>query len=334
MAREGSLIVRTFVRVILPLLVVPVVGTLGFMWIEGWEFLDSLYMSVITITTVGYEEVRPLSDAGRVFVVGYLVIGLGIFAFCMTQLGEFILRGQLRDMLGGRRMEAAIKHKSDHVILCGYGRMGRNLTQKLAQRRDDIVVVERDREKFDTAVAAGVTAVYGDATEDSVLKHAGIERARDLVAVLGSDADNLYVTLSARLLRPDLKIFTQANDEKNIDKLKKAGADRVISLYEASALKFTQLVANPNIDDFIEVFDSPETEIDLVQFRVPENASFAGKPLSDCEFERLQVMIVGVQKSSGEFLIPPPGPTRLEVGDRLFGIGKSSALAELTQFRQ
>ncbi|MGE3165427.1 MAG: TrkA family potassium uptake protein [Planctomycetota bacterium] len=326
---------RLIFRTVLLLVVLPVVGTVGFMAIEGWGFLDSLYMAVITLTTVGFQEVHPLSAGGRVFVMLFLVVGVGMFLFGVVQVGETLLRMQLSEVLGTRKRQSVIRALSGHIIVCGCGRMGHALCEQLSRQRTAFVVIDRDRATLERGGAPTDPwpVIVGDATDDRILEEAGIARALGLAAVLSSDADNLYVTISARLLNPTLQILVRATEERNIAKLKRAGANRVISLYEAGAHKIARLLANPNLDDFVEVFGSRNTEVDLAQFTVAESAPYCGKALSEAGFRDAEVLIVGVLKAAGGLLMPPPSATVIAAGDRLFAVGKSAALTRFTSTR-
>lgn len=319
-------------RSILLLVMLPILGAAGFMWIEGWSFLDSLYMSVITLTTVGFQETHPLSDSGRVFVMVFLVVGVGAFLFGVVQVGERLLHIQLSEVLGTRKRLSVIRGLSGHIVVCGCGRMGRALCEQLQRQGNSFVVIDRDRDTLARLNDAHARwpVIVGDATDDRVLEEAGVARALGLAAVLSSDADNLYVTISARLLNPELQILVRTTEERNIEKIKRAGANRVVSLYEAGAHKIARLLANPNLDDFVEVLGTRSATVDLAQFTVGESAAFCGKRLSETSFRGEEVLIVGVLKPSGELLMPPPSATIIEAGDRLFAVGTSAALTRFT----
>ena len=212
------------------------------MVVEGWDFFDALYMAVITLTTVGFEEVYPLSTPGRMVVLVYLVSGLGVFFYGITQVGELLIRGELRRTLGRRLMDSTIRSVKDHTIVCGCGRMGLRLCALLAENGERFVVVDRDPEAVAVAIDRGWSVSVGDATHDSTLRALGIDRARGLAAVLTSDADNLFVVLSARLLNPDLMILARATEEESVDKMERAGADQVVNVHQIGAKQMLQLL--------------------------------------------------------------------------------------------
>lgn len=306
----------------------PLVGTAGFILIEEWNFLDSLYMSIITLTTVGFNEVQPLSPTGRWFVIIYLICGLGVFLFGVVQFGEAILRGQLQDLIGSRRMSTALKSLENHLVICGFGRMGLQLARHLAKEGKPFVVIDRDRESLAEAEREGWHFVVGDATDDRVLQAAHVDRGRGLATVLSNDADNLYVVLSARLMHPGLQILARATDEKSTEKMQRAGASHVINIYEAGASKMAHMLTNANLEDFIELLATPDNELDLAQFTVPEQADYIGKTLAESGFRDKDVMIVGICKPGGEFQIPPSSSAPIQAGDTLIALGKSDDLED------
>ncbi len=198
------------------------IGTLWFWLIERWTFVDALYMAVITLSTVGFSEVHPLSAQGRVFVIFFLIGGVGVFMYAIVQLGELVVRAELRELWRGNDMNEKLRSLSDHFIVCGAGRMGRMLCNDLASRKIPFVVIDRDEEAIEACIERGWPAVSGDATDDRALEEARIEHARGLAVALSSDADNLYVVLSARLVSHDLCIVSRAYDENGVRKMRKA----------------------------------------------------------------------------------------------------------------
>ena len=214
------------------------------MVVEGWDFFDAFYMAVITLTTVGYEELYPLSTLGRMVVIVYLVLGLGVFFYGITQVGELLIRGELKRTLGRRLMDSTIRSVKDHTIVCGCGRMGLKLCVLLAEKGERFVVVDQDPEAVAVAMERGWSVSVGDATHDATLRALGIDRAKGLAAVLTSDADNLFVVLSARLLNPDLMILARATEEGTVDKMERAGADQVVNVHQIGAKQMLQLLWN------------------------------------------------------------------------------------------
>jgi voltage-gated potassium channel len=320
---------REFRRILLALVVITVVGMVGFSWIEGWSLADGLYMAVITLTTVGFSEVHQLDPAGRVFTMVFLVVGLGVFMFGAVSLGEFVVRAQLSDWLGKKKMRAVIGHMQDHFIVCGLGRFGRRLCEELQGRGLPFVVIESDPEIAEAAKEKGWSFVVGDATADEMLQEAGIERARGVACTLPSDAENLFVVLSARLLRKDLLILSRATTDKDAEKLKRAGANKVISLYTTGAVKMAQLMATPNLEDFFEVVTARGKAFDLAEVKVAEGAEWAGKTLAKSGLREQGVMVVGIRRRGGDLLMPPGPNDEIQVGDCLIALGKVDAIQRL-----
>lgn len=323
----GPLRWRDVVRILLLLSALPIVGMMGFRWIEGWPLFDALYMSVITLSTVGYLEVHPLSTAGRTFVMAYLVVGLGVFFFSVVRLGEWIVRVELRDWLERRRMDTAIKSMSGHFIVCGCGRMGLALCRRLAATHCSFVVIDRDEDALAEGRRAGWPSVVGDATDDRILESVGIGRARGLAAVLSSDADNLYVVMSARLLAEKLFIIARAVDDLSIPKLQKAGANRVVSLFHTSAVKMAQLLENPGLEDVFEVVGDVGPELELAEIHISPDDPNVGRRLDQTDLRKRGVFIAGIRRPNGELLLPPSGSSLIEADDCLIAFGRPEAIA-------
>ena len=309
----------------------PLIGTIGFVLIEEWHPFDALYMSMITLTTVGYMEVHPLSTAGRTFVMVYLVVGLGSFLYCLSQLGEMVVRAELRSWLEKQRMGTAIKSMRDHFIVCGFGRMGRALCRSLADDHLPFLVIDKDERSLASAAEEGWACQYGDVTDDRVLLEAGIHRARGLATVLSGDADNLFVVMSARLIAPDLQIIARASEESSAGKMRKAGANRVISIYHAGAMKMAHLLARPNLEDFFEVFSTKRGEsLDLAEIHMSPTGPYIGKSLEETDFSKRGVIIVGIRRANGELILPALRSSRIMANDRLIAMGAPEAVASIS----
>lgn len=310
------------------LLIPTLIGTAWFKWVEGWSLVDALYMTVITLSTVGYEEVHPLSERARIFVIVLLTSGFGVFLFAAAQLGEMIVRAELGNWLKGRGMSSALKSAHDHFIICGFGRMGRTMCRLLADRNLPFVVIDQDENAVADCEEQGWLCVLDDATSDSALFEAGIERARGLATVLDSDADNLYVVVSARIIAPNLRINARAADENSAHKMERAGADRVISLYAAGAATMAQLLINPHVEDFFEIFSAEGSALDLAEIRVKTTSPFANLKLSDTNFRTQGIIVVAIRRANGDVLLPPPASAVIRPGDELVALGKVSAISE------
>jgi voltage-gated potassium channel len=304
-------------------------GTIGYMLIERWGFLDSVYMTIITITTVGFKEIHELSQKGQLFTIILIISGAGTVLYALSNGAKFVLEGELQEVFGRQRLEKRLKDLKDHYIVCGYGRMGKIIAKELKQEKLPYVVIEKNDlmldEKDDTL------ALQGDATKDELLKRAGIERARCLISVLPTDAENLYVVLSARGLNPSLLIVARAGEEGSGRKLLRAGADRVVSPYHIGGLRMAQTVLKPAVVDFIE-FATKSGNIDLQfhEITIQEGSRLENQTLDECGIGRdLGVIIVAIKQKTGEMKFNPTFRTAIQAGDTLIAIGETSKLAML-----
>ena len=244
-------------------------GTSGYMLVEGWGAFDSLYMTVITLTSVGFLEVHPLTTAGRMFTMGLLLTGVFSLFYTVTSAISSIVGGELTGQFGRNRMEKKLQSLRDHIIICGYGRMGRLVAQEFAQQKIPFVIIERSAELLSGYGSDHGVALVGDATHDETLRRAGIERARTLVTLAASDADNLFITMSARLMSDRIFIVARAEDEGAEKKLMRAGASRVISPYIIGGQRVAQAVLRPSVVDFIEL----ATRSDYMALQIDERGT-------------------------------------------------------------
>ncbi len=302
------------------------VGTLGYMVIEGWNFFDSLYMTIITLTTVGYREVHDLSRLGQLFTIMLIIGGVGTVFYLLSTGARIILEGELRQIFGRQRLEKKIKELQDHYIVCGYGRMGKIICRELADHRLPFVVVEKNAGNLERTDDALV--LQGDATKDEVLKTAGIEKAKGLISVLPTDAENLYVVLSARVLNPRLLIVARAGEEGSEQKLLRAGADRVVSPYQIGGLRIAHTVLKPAIVDFIEfATKSGNIELQMEEITIKEGSELVGRTLDECGFGReLGVIIVAIKEPLGAMKFNPTFRSTVKAQDTLIAIGEAGKL--------
>jgi voltage-gated potassium channel len=319
---------RMLLAVVLLVLVVAF-GTTGYMIIERWNFLDSLYMTIITVTTVGYREIHDLSTSGIIFTMILIVGGVGTGLVVLGTGATMILEGELQEIFGRKRLERKIKELHNHHIICGYGRMGKIISRELKEAGMKFVVIEKSHEMIEEN--NDVLAVEGDATKDSMLKQAGIERAKGLISVLSSDAENLFVVLSARVLNPNLFIVARAVDEAAEKKLHRAGADKVVSPYHIGGLRMAYTVLKPAVVEFIEfATKTGNIELRLEEVVIVEGSDLIGSSLDECGIGRdLGIIIVAIKRPSGEMRFNPTSRSIIKAEDILIAIGEASRLKVL-----
>jgi voltage-gated potassium channel len=302
------------------------VGSVGYPVIEGppWTWFDGLYMTAITLTTLGYGETHPLSTAGRVFTI-FLAFG-GIFTlfYFGTELVRTVVTGELRELLGRERMEHELTTLSGHLIVAGFGRMGKIVCHELEHQHKRYVVVDRDADAFaDWEFKSGIR-LHGDATEDDVLRKAGVLRAKALITVVGSDSDNLYITLSARLLNKDLVIVARAEEEDAEGKLRRVGANKVISPYLAGGHRAVQAALRPAVLHMMEMATRSEFhDLQIEEIRVEPGSRLAGKRITDCRLHQdYGTLIVGLFQADGTLRYNPPADTVIPPGATLVALGQ------------
>jgi voltage-gated potassium channel len=304
-----------------------VLGTIGYVAL-GFSVLDAVYQTVTTVATVGFREVQPLDDAGKVFTIVLILVGVGTALYTFSVVLETLFEGHLRAVLGRRRMERQIDAMQQHIIVCGWGRVGRAIAEELTAAGADLVVIDRDSTRVSEAP---LPAVVGDATEDGVLEAAGLRRARALVAALDSDAANLFVTLSARSLCPDLFIVARARVEESEEKLRRAGADRVVNPQSIGGARIAAFVLQPHVTEFLDVvMHDRGLEFRLEEIRVPRGSSFAGMSIRDAQLrDRTGALVLALREEDGSFITNPSPDTAIRAGHILIAIGTPTELDAL-----
>lgn len=308
------------------------VGTIGYMVIEKWPLLDALYMTVITMATVGYSEVRPLDLPGRLFTIGLVFFGVGSAAYIAGAVVQFMVEGRIRAILGRRKLDRKIDRLRNHFIVCGYGRIGRVLCDNLRRRIPQILVIESNPERIAQMEADNVVYLSGDASEESVLQRAGIERAAGLVAVLGSDTQNVFLVLTARQLNPALYIIARAGAEASKAKLAAAGADFVQSPYELGALSMAQRILRPTVTSFLDLaISNRNSDIQMEEIRVAPSSHLVDKTLKDSGIRQKYNLIIIAIKSggNGDMLFNPSFESVIRSGDTLIAVGPEASLKRL-----
>jgi voltage-gated potassium channel len=311
-------------------------GTIGYTLIEGWPVWDSLYMTMITITTVGFGEVKPLSHAGQQFTVLLLVASIVSVGFSVTTVIRFLFEGQIVEAMRGRRMERSISNLKEHYIICGCGIVGREVATELRDADVPFVIVDRDPEESELARDPDVLFLKGNAEDDAVLVEAGIERAKGLIAVTPDDAINVFVVLSARQLNSGLTIVARASEEPTIGKLMKAGANRVVSPYQLVGRRIASVLLRPSIVDFLDVaVGEGDVAMRLEEVRVPAGSTLVGKHLREANIgQETGAIVVGIHNSDGRPRIDPSAAVTLssitlQEGDVLIALGSGEQLQKL-----
>jgi voltage-gated potassium channel len=279
-------------------------GTLGYVDIEGWGWFDSLYMTVTTFTTVGGGQPSPLSVGGKVWTMAVVIVGFGVLSYALLSFMSFALEGQLDIAVGARRMRGQVARMTNHFVLCGYGRVGTEIARDFASEGIAFVVIDVNEQSLSRAVADGHKVVSGSASDVAVLSAAGIEKARGLVTAIDTDAENIYVTLSARVLRPDIFIVARANRTDSEPKLRLAGANRIISPYKIGGRRMASLAMRPTAVEFVDtILSAGNTELVLEDFTIPE--SWAGRALSSLAGEGEAAIVLAIKR--GETMLFRPG---------------------------
>lgn len=306
-------------------------GTGGYVLIERWPLLDALYMTVITIASVGYREVHDLSSHGRVFTIVLIIFGAGIIAYALSSLVQFMVEGQMRRFFGRRKVEREIRKLKDHYIICGYGRIGAQICRELRAKPLPFVVVEQAPHLWERLENDQVLYVRGNATDDEALVAAGILQARGLITAVTSDTDNVYITLTARGLNPELFILARAGEEGSEKKLLRAGATKVISPYTIGAARMAQAILRPSVMDFIEIATAGQNlELQLEEIQVAPDSPLVAQTLITSGIRRdLGLIIVGIKKEPGRMLFNPSPETPIGAGDTLIALGQQSAIQNL-----
>jgi len=316
------------------LCIIVLVGIAGYRAIEHWSLLDSLFMTIITLTTVGYGEVNPLSPAGRIFTVVLITLGVGFVAYTIGSLTHWMVETQLRHILGRRRLQKQIEKLEGHYIVCGFGRMGTTICEGMINKKVPVIVIEKEGEVLEKIISSDeYLYIQGDATDDETLLAAGIRRAQGLIAVAASDTANVYITLTARQLNPELFILSRAEDDSAGRKLKQAGATRVISPYQIGARRMLMAIIRPAVIDFLDAAMFEDIDLQMEEHLVNEQSNLSGKSLRESNIRKVHgLSVVAIKRRGGKMLFNPPADTVIENGDKLITIGPLASLEELDKW--
>ncbi len=326
-----TLLRRRLLGVLFAFALLLVGGTLGYVVIEGWRWHDALYMTVITLSTVGYSEVGALSDAGRTFSMVLIVLGVGGAAYTFSMVTDFIVAGELRGVLRRQRMINDIARMREHYIICGYGRVGRQVVEGLLANRFDVVVIDAEPEIVEELDAKQIAHLIGDASDDDLLRQAGVERAAGVCTCLPSDAANVFTVLTARSLNPKLYIISRSNAAESERKLRMAGANQVINPYTITGHRMAAQLMHPGVVEFLEVvMRQGDLELRLEEIEVRPTSNMAGRTLGECHVRgETGVNVLAVRRGDGQLVTKLDADFGLSAGDTLVGLGTRSQLAAL-----
>lgn len=320
---------------LLILLLIIVGSTLGFMLIEGYTFNEAFYMTIITISTVGFQEIRPLSVAGRYFTATLIVFSFGTFAYSISAVYTYLINGELRRYFLEIRKQKRILNMNKHVIICGFGRNGRQVAHDLKRMNQEFLVIERDEESFNELTEPLKHYIVGDATLDHVLMDAGIERAAALITTLPEDADNVFVVLTAREINPQLRIISRASVDSSDQKLKRAGANNVVMPDKVGGTHMATLLMKPDVIEFYDLVTNQENDITLEEITYESLPSeFKNRSISELEIrKRCGANIVGLKTSTGSYVLNPAPTEKITEGSKLFVLGMKEQIETLKQWK-
>ncbi|CAB1064266.1 Potassium channel protein [Olavius sp. associated proteobacterium Delta 1] len=308
-----------------------IVGTAGYMIIEDWRFLDALYMTVITISTVGYREINQIGDVGRVFTILLVAIGVGFTLYVAAAVVQFMVEGRMRIILGRRRLDQKINRLKNHYIVCGYGRIGRVICRNLRRKPFDVVAIDKSPDLIPLMDEDGILYVAGDAADEASLTKAGIKRAKGLIAALATDTDNVFLVLSARQLAPELTIIARASKEAVKSKLQAAGADSVESPYEMGALSMAHHIIRPTVTNFLDLaFAHQRKDIQMEEIPVSESSKLVNVKLKDSGIrQNYNLIIIAIKKPDGNMLFNPSFEAAIIPDDTVIAVGELENLQKL-----
>ncbi|MGD9006818.1 MAG: potassium channel protein [Desulfobacteraceae bacterium] len=299
------------------------IGSGGYMAIEGWGFLDALYMTVITLATVGYGEVHSVSAAGRIFTLVLILLGVGYFLYVVGNIIQFLVEGRIRLVLGRHKLDKQINRLKNHYIICGYGRMGRELAGFLIQRYLDLVVIEQNEKRAEIMNSDGILYLIGQATDKEMLTRAGIQRAQGFITAVGTDADNVFLVLIARQMNPQIHIVARAIQNATKETLMAAGANRVISPYTSGARLMSHAVLRPTVLSFFDMaFADESTDIQVEEVSIKSNSELVDKTLIESGIrQKFDLIVLLIKKQDDAMLFNPGANTRLEINDTVVVVG-------------
>ena len=315
------------------LLTIFIIGTVGFHFIEGWSFVDSFYFTITTLSTVGYGDFTPETTAGKFFAVFIIIFGVGMMFYSLVLMAETFIEARLRNLLGRGKLEKAIEKMHNHYIICGGGRIGFLICRELIAGKMPCVVIDNNPEVIQKAQDEGFIYCKGDATQDKVLIEAGIKRAKGIVCVLPSDAENLYVILTAKDLNQQIHIISRSEEEASEHRLLRAGADRVMSPYTLGGVRMAMAILRPAMLDFIEITTRQQSlELRMEEIAICKGSPFITQSLEDSGIrKRYGLIIVAVKKDSGKMIFNPMANYIIAEGDRLIAMGEDENVKQFAE---
>ena len=311
------------------LIVVLVIGTIGYHIIEGWDYIDSFYMTWITLTTVGFGEVHPLSYNARFFTILIMLLGIGTFAYIIAMFSQILFDGRIKELLEQRSLAKFLKNLKKHYIICGYGRLGKIICKEFIADKIPFVIIEKESAKKDLIRSNAYHYIIGDATDEETLEAANINIAKGLISVVSSDADNVYIVLTAKGLNKDIFVLSRAVNWSSRKKLLQAGADKVVFPEHIGARRIAQHIMRPTVTDFLEMATFTGNSIDIMveEFKIAHETPFCGKTLIESDIRKnLDLIIIAIKKKDGEMVFNPRSGTMIEDGDTLIAMGDKSNL--------
>ncbi len=321
---------KDLLKLFLSFSILIILGTSGYVFIENWNLLDSVYMTFITLSTVGFSEVNPMSDYGRIFTIFLILGGVGHMAYFLALVFKFIIDMKFKELIGRGKMVKEIAKLKNHTIICGYGQMGKLIAKEMRTHQVPYLVIESNPNLSDELKSNEKFYIIGNASDDSVLNEAGIIHANDLVTTVTTDAENVFITLTARALNNKIRVISRVFDDSTIPKLLKAGANKIVSPYTQASLKIAQSIINPAVDDFLEIMgEEGNTKYQLADILVEEKMFCSGKALKDIKLREQEVLVVGIRRQDGERIFAPHKDEIIKLGDQLIVIGSNKNFSDL-----
>ncbi|MBN1929525.1 MAG: NAD-binding protein [Chlorobiaceae bacterium] len=327
---------RRFSASIISVVLLIISGTVGYMYLEHMSLLDSLYMTVITVATVGFSEVRPMDDVGKIFTMILIVSGTGIFFFTLTNVAVFFVSGEWKEHWEQQRNERMLRKLNDHFIVCGYGRLGTNVAEEFRVKSIPFVVIDNTIDQVLRARDEGYLAIKGNAADEEVLVDAGLHRAKGLIAAAGNDAENVFIVLTARNLKPSLHIVARADCEESESKLLRAGAQKVVMLYRSAGKRMANILIEPELEEYLdELSDAGNLNLRIAQFIVSENSPLIGKSFQEVDlYNTHRINVVGYKLPGGELHTTPRPAEIIQKNGTIIAIGQGGDLEMLNHLTQ